>query len=294
MSEERLIEVRLLSLPIDVQRRTNAHYDALFREFELIRQSDRAAETVPVRLLTLIDELSERFQQFGDQPRAVLEEARERGGKSVDLVYQVPREIDGACRRLMASLEEADEYCSAGEHLVTLTSPPIVLAYRTWFLNEFIGQASGRPPTPWTAPVGDDGNTQGSTAGAGGRGQDHGADVASPPNGTEGQDAGIDDENQWPTTIDGDAATVALWGELDLGLAPSLRDHLSHLYNEGVRRFTLDATDVTFIDSVGLSVLLALHRRLREEDGKVSLVHPSQAIRRTLEISGLLEVLDVR
>jgi anti-anti-sigma factor len=40
-------------------------------------------------------------------------------------------------------------------------------------------------------------------------------------------------------------------------------------------------------------VLLALYRRCREEDGRVSLVNPPPPIRRTLEISGLLDVLDV-
>ena len=45
-----------------------------------------------------------------------------------------------------------------------------------------------------------------------------------------------------------------LAGELDLALAPSLRDHLNRLHSEGVRHFTLDAADVPFIDSVGLSV----------------------------------------
>jgi stage II sporulation protein AA (anti-sigma F factor antagonist) len=84
-----------------------------------------------------------------------------------------------------------------------------------------------------------------------------------------------------------------LSGELDLALAPSLRDHLNWLHADGVRHFTVDAAGVTFIDSVGLSVLLAVYRRCREEDGTVSVVRPSASIRRTLEISGLLDVLNV-
>ena len=60
-----------------------------------------------------------------------------------------------------------------------------------------------------------------------------------------------------------------------------------------MRHFTLDAAGVSFIDSVGLSVFLALYRRCQEEDGTIALVRPSTQIRRTLEISGLLEVLNV-
>ena len=79
MTDLDLMEVRLLGLPVDVQRRTSEHYDALLREFELIRQSESAPEAVPVRLLTMIDELSRRFRQFGEQPGAVLQQESERG-----------------------------------------------------------------------------------------------------------------------------------------------------------------------------------------------------------------------
>lgn len=281
MAEE-LMEVRLIGLPLDVQRRTNAHYDALMREFELIRQSDSAGETVPVRLLDLVDELSIRFNQFSEQPRAVLEAALESGGSTVDLAYQVPRDTVDACRRLLVLLDEADEYCSAGEHLVTLASPPVVREYREWFLGEFIEQEAGRPAMPWSQhpQSGDDLPSPGGSVGA-----------APFHNGNQEPEAEVD---QWPTTIDGDKATVILSGELDLALSPSLRDHLNWLHADGVRHFTLDAAEVSFIDSVGISVLLAVYRRCREEDGTVSLVRPSAPIRRTLEISGLLDVLNVQ
>jgi anti-anti-sigma factor len=281
---EGLMDVRLIGLPLDVQRRTDAHYDALMREFELIRQSDSGNGTVPVRLLDLVDELSTRFNQFAEQPRALLEAALESGGSTVDLAYQVPRETADACRRLLVLLDEADEYCRAGEHLVTLASPPAVRAYREWFLREFIEQEAGRPPTPWSQHA-------------------HATDDLTSPDRAVVEPA-IDNGNhepepeteleQWPTTIDGDKATVMLSGEVDLALAPSLRAHLNWLHTDGVRHFTLDAAGVTFIDSVGLSVLLAVYRRCREEDGTVSLVRPSPPIRRTLEISGLLDVLNVQ
>ncbi len=109
-----------------------------------------------------------------------------------------------------------------------------------------------------------------------------------------GDDAHEPEADEWPTTVDGDKATVMLAGELDLALAPSLRDHVNRLRTEGVRHFTLDAANVPFIDSVGLSVLVALYRRCRDEAGTVSLVRPTPPIRRTLEISGLLDVLNVR
>jgi len=275
-----LVDVQLLGLPLDVQRMTNAHYDALMREFELIRQSENAAGTVPVRLLDLVEELSSRFNEFAEQPRAVLEAALERGGTTVDLVYRVPNEISEACYALLDLFDEADDYCLGGEHLVTLSSPPAVRAFREWFLREFIEQVAGRPPQPWSEHVNPARRAPGGTAAS------DEAHVCDHPHEPE--------LGEWPTTVDGDKATVMLAGELDLALAPTLRDHLNRLHSEGVRHFTLDAAGVPFIDSVGLSVLVALYRRCREEGGTVALVRPTPSIRRTLEISGLIAVLNVR
>ena len=75
------------------------------------------------------------------------------------------------------------------------------------------------------------------------------------------------ESEQWPTTVVNTTATVSLAGELDLATALPLRDHLDQLYARGVRTFVLDTAGVTFIDSVGLSVILELVRRCREEGG---------------------------
>jgi len=39
--------------------------------------------------------------------------------------------------------------CLAGEHLLTLTTLPGPLAFRRWFLGEFVAQTDGAPPTSW-------------------------------------------------------------------------------------------------------------------------------------------------
>jgi anti-anti-sigma factor len=160
--------------------------------------------------------------------------------------------------RLRELLDEADEYCRAGEHLVTLAAPPLERAYREWFIGEFIRQAAGGSPQPWATPIEDQTADQG-----------------------------------WATELTGSDATVTLVGELDLASAPDLRDHLAKLHARGVRSFFLHTAGVSFIDSVGLSVILALYRRCRDEHGDVSIVSPSPVMRRTLEVAGLLELLNV-
>jgi anti-anti-sigma factor len=50
---------------------------------------------------------------------------------------------------------------------------------------------------------------------------------------------------------------------------------------------------VSFIDSVGLSVILALYRRCRDDEGALTIMSPSPAMRRTLDVAGLIDLLNV-
>ena len=252
-----LIEVELLHLPVRVQRQAAEHHDALIREFSLIKAS-ADAESLPHQLLALVEELHGHFDQFSDAPRAALEDAFLDDEDYVDLAFVVPREGGEALARLSELLDEADEFCRRGEYLVTLAAPPIIAAYRHWLVNEFVRQVRGGAPRPWSVPM-----------------------------------ELLVNSKEWPTEVDGTTATVAIAGELDLATAPPLRDHLSHLYASGVRNFVLDCSEVSFIDSVGLSVILALLRRCREEAGSLTIKAPSSVMTRTLEVAGLYEVLEI-
>src|SRR6476660_5563039 len=48
----------------------------------------------------------------------------------------VPASSGTAAAALRDLMAEADAYCRQGEHLVTLTSPADVTAFRCWFLDE--------------------------------------------------------------------------------------------------------------------------------------------------------------
>lgn len=149
-----LVEVRILHIPLDVHRITAEHQDGLQREFAMIAETaDR--ESVPVRLFALIDELNASFQAFGAGAQAQLEEAVEQGATTIDLVYRIPAAVSVGAQRLVDMLDEVDDFCRRGEDLLTLVSPPVVVAYREWFLGEFIRQVEGEPPQPWENPAAD-------------------------------------------------------------------------------------------------------------------------------------------
>lgn len=146
-----LIEVRIVSLPVDVYLRAAEHNDELMREFALVASDgghDEAA--VPTRLLALVDELRSRFSGFTTQPEAELREAAVRGDPTIDLFYLVPPDVARGAADLDRLLDEADAFCQAGD-LLTLATPPEALAFRRWLLGEFVRQAAGEAPAAWSA-----------------------------------------------------------------------------------------------------------------------------------------------
>lgn len=137
-------------MPLDVYREAAEHGDELQREFALIRESDPAdGADVPRRLLDLIAALGERFSGFTAEQEKALDAALERGETTVGLVYRVPVEIRQAVLDLGALLDEADEFCRRGDALLTLATPPRALAFRRWFLEEFVRQVDGLEPRTW-------------------------------------------------------------------------------------------------------------------------------------------------
>jgi hypothetical protein len=147
---EALVEVRIEQVPLGIYREVSEHTDELLREFALIREQDPAeSRYVPRRLLALIADITERFSGFSVEQTNQLQAALQRGEKAVDLVYRVPGEVRQATVDLAAMLDEADEFCRRGQELLTLATPPRALAFRRWFLGEFVRQIDGLPPRPW-------------------------------------------------------------------------------------------------------------------------------------------------
>jgi hypothetical protein len=149
MSSEGFVEVRLLRLPLDVWQRTQEHVDGLLREFALISQDAEARAATPGRLLDLVKEMTAGYGGFSAEQRKAMVAALDRGESEIDLTYHVPPGAGAAAQQLGDMLDEADEYCRQGDHLLTLATPAEELRFRRWFIREFVDQIKGAPPTPW-------------------------------------------------------------------------------------------------------------------------------------------------
>jgi anti-sigma B factor antagonist len=95
--------------------------------------------------------------------------------------------------------------------------------------------------------------------------------------------------------VTGDSATTVLTavGEIDSSSAPTLRTRLDALLDDGVQELTVDLRGVSFLDSAGLCVLAAAHRRATREGRRLRVLATSRAVVRPLQITGLYALLDV-
>lgn len=86
---------------------------------------------------------------------------------------------------------------------------------------------------------------------------------------------------------------VTVRGELDLAAADQLWETLEPLLLPGVL-VVLDGTEMTFLDSSGLRVLLQAHKRGESEGAVFRIVAPQQAVQRVLDLAGAAGYLNMR
>jgi hypothetical protein len=148
-----LVEIHVLELPVQVAGRAQQHFEELMREFALIAAgvaSDDQEHHVPKRLLDLVDTLVQQYGGLNTEAEQRLADAIDRGDEVIaDHVLEVPPEAGAATQALGDIIDEADEYCRRGQHLLTLASPEEAVNYRRWYLSEVIRQLDGQPPVPW-------------------------------------------------------------------------------------------------------------------------------------------------
>jgi anti-sigma B factor antagonist len=88
----------------------------------------------------------------------------------------------------------------------------------------------------------------------------------------------------------GGYSVLAVSGEVDVATVPRLREQLHGLVAEGHTRIVVDLDGVDFLDSTGLGVLVGALKRVRSNDGELSLVCTQPRIRKVFEVTGLTKV----
>jgi anti-sigma B factor antagonist len=92
---------------------------------------------------------------------------------------------------------------------------------------------------------------------------------------------------QVETRHEGEVAVIAAVGEVDVFTAPDLDAALGAELSDGMSRLVIDLSEVSFLDSTGLGVLVKGLKGAREAGGWLHLVVTSDRIRRIFDITGL-------
>lgn len=85
---------------------------------------------------------------------------------------------------------------------------------------------------------------------------------------------------------------AAVEGSIDSKTAPDLQQSILPVISD-THKVILDLTEVTFVSSAGLRVLLMVYRQLKARDGKVVLVGVSEEIKDVMFMTGFIAFFDI-
>lgn len=91
----------------------------------------------------------------------------------------------------------------------------------------------------------------------------------------------------------GDRTVVHVAGEIDVYTAPVLREELAAQQEAGPVDLVVDLTDVPFMDSTGLGVLVGALKRARTMHGDLRLVIDQERVLKVFRITALTQVFEI-
>lgn len=86
---------------------------------------------------------------------------------------------------------------------------------------------------------------------------------------------------------------ILLSGELDEYTAQTVRKNLDVLFDteKGFVQIVIDLSELTFMDSTGVGVLIGRYKKMRERNKPIFISNPSRSAERIFKMSGLYEIM---
>ena len=95
-------------------------------------------------------------------------------------------------------------------------------------------------------------------------------------------------------TIEGKWPAVKAGGEIDLSNIDELRSAIDAAIAQSPQGFVIDLSDIAYIDSAGVAVVISAYRRVSKAGGMLAVVKPSsEGVRRVLDLIGLHMLPDI-
>jgi stage II sporulation protein AA (anti-sigma F factor antagonist) len=95
-------------------------------------------------------------------------------------------------------------------------------------------------------------------------------------------------------TNKGSVLVIKISGELDHHSAEYFRQKIdSEIIKSTTRDIIFDLSNLDFMDSSGIGVLMGRYKNISKFNGRAVIVNPGKQIRRILEMSGILKIMKV-
>lgn len=94
-------------------------------------------------------------------------------------------------------------------------------------------------------------------------------------------------------SVDGPTCRVVLKGEFDLSGVDRVQQALQQGEDSPARVLALDLSELTFLDSTGLEVILRAARRAQDDGRRLVVTRPSPYVRKLLELTAIDQLLDI-
>jgi anti-sigma B factor antagonist len=94
-------------------------------------------------------------------------------------------------------------------------------------------------------------------------------------------------------TSNSDSQVITVSGEVDLATSPELDVAIIGALESGTQSLVIDLSDVSFMDSSGLGVIVRGLKRCREADKDLDLVISNERVLKVFGITGLDQVIPI-
>ncbi len=91
----------------------------------------------------------------------------------------------------------------------------------------------------------------------------------------------------------GDVRIIGLRGRLDASTSPGVEKKLLGLLDQGEKRLVFDFSELTYISSLGLRVLIVVAKNVQRTDGRLALARLNDHIREIFNIAGFTSIFSI-
>lgn len=86
---------------------------------------------------------------------------------------------------------------------------------------------------------------------------------------------------------------LSIKGRADVSNAPKLESACKKILEQNEKNIIIDGTQLDFISSAGLRVLLKLAKEIKKSAGRLAVAHVNDLVRNIFEISGFVELFPI-